>query len=143
MITFNKRIILSILVSLLFSISLIVGEAIGTLLSEIFFFIYRYVNYFNFISDWQAEIGRRLLQGMIAGYIAGYVNVLIYKDFDYKTTIIFPLILLSVAILSTIFVMVYKGEYFERLTHICSLVASGYFYITYLKDHRKVEPSSH
>ena len=128
----NKNIILSIIVSLIFPISIVIGELIGTIIGEILYFIYRYIMFLN-ISDWMTVIGVKGVQGAIAGF----VNVFVYKSFHFKSTIILPTILLSCAVLGSIIVMINKGEYFNKLTDIMSLLISGYIYLTYLKDNRK------
>ena len=132
----KKNIILSIIVSLIFPISIVIGELIGTIIGEILYFIYRYIMFLN-ISDWMTVIGVKGVQGAIAGFIAGFVNVFVYKSFHFKSTIILPTILLSCAVLGSIIVMINKGEYFNKLTDIMSLLISGYIYLTYLKDNRK------
>ena len=132
----NKNIIISILVSLLFPITLLVGEAIGTVVAELIHFIYRYIMFLN-MSDWHSEITIRGLQGAIAGFIAAYVTVFVYKDFHFKSSLIIPAITLSLAIFSTLFMMFHDGDYFNRFTHLISLIISGAVYIYYLDDKRQ------
>ena len=90
------------------------------------------------LSDWFSEISIRAIQGIIAGFIAGYVTVFLYKDFHFKSSLILPMILLSMAILGALFMMLQEGDYFNRFTDIVSLVASGYIYISYLDENKKI-----
>lgn len=133
----NKNISISILVSLLFPITLLIGEAIGTVVAELIHFIYRYIMFLN-MSDWHSEITIRGLQGAIAGFIAAYVTVFVYKDFHFKSSLIIPAITLSLAIFSSLFMMFHDGDYFRRFTDLISFVASGAVYIYYLDDKRQI-----
>ena len=89
------------------------------------------------ISNWHSEISIRALQGVIAGFIAGYVTVFVYKDFHFKSSLIIPVLTLSLAIFSSIFMMFYNGDYFNRFTDLISLVLSGAVYIGYLDNKRQ------
>ena len=133
----NKNIVLSIIVSLVFPVSLIIGEIVGSTFGEILYFIYNVVMNLN-MSEFVTLIGKKIVEGITAGYIAGFVNVFLYKYFHFKSTIVIPVILLLISISGCLLSMINNKDYFASILDIISLVMSGYIYIYYLKDKRKL-----
>jgi hypothetical protein len=82
---------LSVLVSLLFPLTAVIGMLIGQLGSRLF------ASFANFFSG-NMQIGSEFIFFAISGYVAGYFSAFaiskIYKNFNFKFTLIVPVLMM-------------------------------------------------
>lgn len=119
--TFNilniKEHVITFLVSLIFFPVSILGQLLGGLVGE--FFVY-YNNTFSMFSipSVVAIVSSHFISGYIAGYSSGFVINKIYKKSIIKTALVFPVMIMSFAILGDISYAFKNGFDLEFLGHI-------------------------
>ncbi len=108
---------ITFLVSLIFFPVSILGQLLGGLVGE--FFVY-YNNTFSIFSipSVVAVVSSHFISGYIAGYSSGFVINKIYKKSIIKTALVFPVLIISLAILGDISYAFKNGVDLQLLGHI-------------------------
>jgi hypothetical protein len=126
---------ITFLVSLIFFPVSILGQLLGGLVGE--FFVY-YNNTFSMFSipSVVAIVSSHFISGYIAGYSSGFVINKIYKKSIIKTALVFPVMIMSFAILGDISYAFKNGFDLQFLGHIIRNPVTIFIYWKTLNDLR-------
>lgn len=126
---------ITFLVSLIFFPVSILGQLLGGLVGE--FFVY-YNNTFSMfpIPSVVAIVSSHFISGYIAGYSSGFVINKIYKKSIIKTALVFPVMIISFAILGDISYAFKNGLDMQFLGHIIRNPVTIFIYWKTLNDLR-------
>ena len=128
-----KQYLITILVSLLFAPIVFLAQIFGNIIGELYVWFNNFISFIKF----PFFLGR-IISSIIAGTLAGYISALlifkIYKDLSFQFALIFPLLLIVVAIAGDIYYANKNGYDLFFLGHIIRNPLTFIFYFIFLKE---------
>ena len=129
----TKQYIITFFVSLLFAPIVVLAQVFGGIIGEIYVWFNNFISFIKF----PFFLGK-IISSVIAGSIAGYASALlifkIYKKLNFQIALIFPLLLIVVAIAGDIYYANKNGYDLFFLGHIIRNPLTFIFYFIFLKE---------
>ena len=130
-----KQHIITFFVSLLFVPILFLALILGNLIGEAYVWFNNFVSFIKF-PFFLGRIISSIIAGTLAGYISAFLIFKIYKKLSFQVALIFPLLLIVVAIATDIMNANRNGYDIYFLSHMIRNPLTFIFYYIFLKEFR-------